>query len=82
MCNVTIKTVIPKSKLSSRAKRGISVFACVASFSETGQEPSFSDKSLLCFSSAFSIGGYSALALSFVFQISVLKPAISTSLYP
>src|SRR5579864_5466549 len=45
-------------------------------------EPQLLNKSLLCFSSAFSIGGYSALALSFVFQISVLKPAISTSLYP
>jgi hypothetical protein len=42
----------------------------------------FLNKSLLCFALAFSICGIRALALSFVFQIGLLKPAISTSLYP
>jgi hypothetical protein len=39
------------------------------------------NKSLLCLASAFSIGWAPSIALFFVFQVSVLKSAISTSLY-
>src|SRR5579864_9134983 len=71
----------PENQLSSSAARDPGFAACVGDrFLE--KNPQLLDKSLLCFSSAFSIGGCWTLALSFVFQISALKPAISTSLYP